>query len=204
MGVHSKKSLKQDLDHHYQSITNVTLDNENVVFKVIKMACFSADREAACHCIDSSASLCIIPHTLMLPLSSNHTGTEGQQERESYLRRREGFYNLSKKRQRNHCLIIHISWNTTKGGELFNLGIGFGSRTVSHKTITDKFQLAVKRWLLSTEKQGDCNRLPTKAAAPLATVTHARTKTSPKISPTGFETNPGAFLKGLGEGIVCN
>lgn len=76
----SKKSLKQDLDHHDQSIANVTLDNENVVFKVIKMACFSEDREAACHCIDSSASPCVIPHTLMLPLIKpyRHRGSAGE------------------------------------------------------------------------------------------------------------------------------
>lgn len=57
-----------------------------------------------------------------------------------------GFYNLSSKvRQSNHCLMIHISLNTTKGEVLFKLGVGFGSRTDSHKMIIDTFQLAIKR-----------------------------------------------------------
>ena len=158
-----------------------------------------AGGEAACCCVGSSASPCIAPRTLMLPLSPGHAGTEGQQEREGYPRRRGGFYNLSKERQRNHCLTIHISLNTTKGEELFKLGMGFGSRTDSCKMIIDTFQLAIKRQLLSTERRGHCNSLPTKAAAPLATGTH---RNLAKISPTGLETDPSAFLKGLGTGLV--
>lgn len=132
------------MDHHDQSITDVTLDNENVFFKVIKMANSSGNREAVCHCIGSSASPCFVPWTLHLFLSSSHTRTKGQQDRESY-QRREEFYNLSKERLRNYFLTIRISLKTTKGEESFKLGIDFGSRSDSHKTITDKFQLAIKR-----------------------------------------------------------
>lgn len=49
--------------------------------------------------------------------------------------------------------------------------------------------------------KGNCNSLPTKEAAPLATSTH---KNLSKISPTGFETNCGILLEGLSEGIVYN
>lgn len=133
------------MGRHSQSITDVTLDNENVVFKGIRRANFHANREAAHHCIGSSASPGVVACIPILPLSPSHTGTRGQQGRESYLRKGEGFCNLSEERQSNHCLTIHICLNTTKGEELFKLGIGFGLRTDSHKVIIDKFQLAVKR-----------------------------------------------------------
>lgn len=57
----------------------------------------------------------------------------------------EDFYNLAKERLRNYFLTMHISLKTTKGEESFKLGIGFGSRSDSHKTITDKFHLEIKR-----------------------------------------------------------
>lgn len=188
------------MDHCDQSITDVTLGNENVIFKGIKRASFSANMEGAHHFIGSSARPCIIACILVVPLSSNRKAAEGPPGEEK-LPKRKGFYNLLRQRHSNHCLTIYIILNTTEGEELFKLGIGFGSRTDNHKMIIDKFQLSIKRQLLSIEKQGNCNSVPTKEAAPLATSTH---KNLSKISPSGFETNRGVFLEGLSEGIVCN
>lgn len=105
------------VDHHDQLITDVTLDNEDVFFKVLKMANSSGNREALCHCTGSSANPCFVPQTLNFSLSLSQTWTEDQQERESYQTRREDFYNLPKERLRNYFLTKPISLKTTKGEE---------------------------------------------------------------------------------------
>lgn len=129
------------MNHHDQSITDVTLDNENVFFKVIKMANSSGNREEVWNCPGPSASPCFLPQTFHLSLSwSQRASRRGKATRGG-----EDFYNLPKEKLRNYFLTMHISSKTTKGEESLKLGMGFGSRTDSHKTITDKFQLAIKR-----------------------------------------------------------
>lgn len=191
------------MDHHNQSITDTNLDNENVFFKVIKIANSSENREAEWKCTGPSASPCFVPHSISPFLWARH----GQRasRRGKATRGGEDFYNLPEERLRNYFLTMHISFKTTKGEDSLKLGIGFGSRSDSCKTITDKFQLGIKIYLLSNEKQGGCKSLPMKKkATPLATGTQADTENLCRISPTVFKINPGAFPEGLGEGISYN
>lgn len=112
------------MDDHHHPVTDVTLGDENVVFKGMEMANFGAVWEASCHCMGSSA----IPHIIarrLMPASIE--SSRQQRDASSSAHPTKGGAEAS-------LPTAHISLNVAGGGELIKLGTGFGSRTDGHDT----------------------------------------------------------------------